>query len=426
MTTNQFIDQLVNDLEIKKKSIFITGSAGVGKTTIVKALYERLMASGKHNVALTSTTGISALQFEGITIHKFCGINVQTSPNYINFLKHTFQFASLKKRFAKFDIIIIDEISMFRADQFILIDRVLRTGTGIDKPFGGKLIIFTGDFYQIPPVVLSWEIEKNQWIFKTNIWNNSNIVCYELTHIFRQIDPTFSNLLNNVRTGNIDKSTIQFIKNCEKNKPLPFDTYFFATNEECDAFNQKKLNEVNAKSHIYQAVVSGKRKQANKDAIIRDCIAKETLELKVGVKVIIIYNDTNKKPRFVNGSKAEVISLGKDTVSVKLIENDLIVKLKRHTWKKVDIYGHTKAKLKQIPLILAYALTIHKSQGMTLDGAIIDCKNIFASGQLYVAMSRVKTMERLCLKNFDLSKIITCQEVKKYYQSKDIQKIILS
>lgn len=154
MTSHQFLNQLINDIDIEQRSIFLTGAAGVGKTTYVKALYKKLTELG-HKVALTSTTGISAMQFGGITIHKFCGINVQTSENYINYFKHTFQFASLKKRFSKFDIIIIDEISMLRADQFVLIDKVLRTATQIDKPFGGKLIIFTGDFYQIPPVVKS-------------------------------------------------------------------------------------------------------------------------------------------------------------------------------------------------------------------------------------------------------------------------------
>ena len=379
---SEFLNQLKDDIINKKQSVFLTGSAGVGKTTLLQTLKEELDRVGM-NTVLTSTTGLSAFNLGGVTIHKFMGINIQKDVSYLKYFRYSFQFIALKKRLAKFSVIIIDEISMLRADQFNLIDQTLKLACGSDLPFGGKIMIFAGDFYQIPPVVLQTEIQKNQWIFTSEPWLNSNIKVYKLVHVHRQNDLDFINSLDEIKRGITNtKNVKKLLVQCQKRVPNEKDTVFFATNEECDEFNQKKLDELPGEAVTYVAKITGKKKEYNKEAIKRECIAKESLTLKVGTKVIIIFNDPSN--RFVNGTKATVSKLEEHRIFVKIVP--------------------------------AYGLTIHKSQGMTLDSIVIDCKNIFTYGQLYVGMSRVRAAENMTLINFDSSKAITSHAVKNYYQ----------
>lgn len=419
----KFIAKLIDEIENQNYPIFLTGPAGVGKTTLLKELKQKLNMRG-HNVALCSTTGISAMNIGGGTIHKFMAINVQTKTEYIKYMKFNFQFSALKKRLAKFDIICIDEISMLRADQFELICLLLKEATGIDKLFGGKKIIFTGDFFQIPPVVKYQDVIKDQWIFNSPSWLNSHVKIYELTRVFRQENEFFVKCLNKIKLGIYDdKNVKKLFDYCTKNKPNNNSTRFFSTNEECDKYNEKKLNQIKSKEYVYKAVITGKRKQHNKDAIQRECIAKPILKLKKGAKVIIVFNDP--KNRFVNGTKAEVVDLTEKDVTVMINDTNKIIKLKNHTWLKTNFSGRKIASFKQIPLILSYALTIHKSQGMTLNSIVIDCKNIFAYGQLYVAMSRVTDYHNLSLINFDKSKIIASKSVYRYYKSAKINQVYI-
>ena len=395
LTSLEFLNILKSEIINKKHSFFLTGSAGVGKTTLLQNLKNELNAVGV-NAVLTSTTGLSSFHIGGVTIHKFMGINIQKNVDYLNYFSHTFQFQALKKRLAKFDVIIIDEISMLRAD--------------------------SGDFLQIPPVVLENEIKKNQWIFTSDPWINGNIKIYKLVHVHRQSDNDFVRCLDEIKEGKVDSKKVKdLIKKCEKRKPTANDTVFFATNEECDKFNNDKIAKLPGEMITYVATVAGKRKQYNKDAIIRECIAKEKLDLKIGAKVIIIYNDP--KNRFVNGTKATITKLKEHNIEVLIDNQTKPIILKRHTWKKLDYYNKTIAYMKQIPVIPAYGLTIHKSQGMTLDAIVIDCKNIFTYGQLYVGMSRVRDANNMTLINFDNSKVITSKTVKSYYKNTKMEEI---
>ena len=411
---SEFLNQLKDDIINKRQSVFLTGSAGVGKTTLLQTLKEELDRVGM-NTVLTSTTGLSAFNLGGVTIHKFMGINIQKDVSYLKYFRYSFQFIALKKRLAKFSVIIIDEISMLRADQFNLIDQTLKLACGSNLPFGGKIMVFAGDFYQIPPVVLQTEIQKNQWIFTSEPWLNSNIKVYKLVHVHRQNDLDFINSLDEIKRGITNtKNVKKLLAQCQKRIPNENDTVFFATNEECDEFNQKKLDELPGEAVTYVAKITGKKKEYNKEAIKRECIAKESLTLKVGTKVIIIFNDPSN--RFVNGTKATVSKLEEHRIFVKIDGVQKQIPLRRHTWTKVNYYGKKLATFSQIPVIPAYGLTIHKSQGMTLDSIVIDCKNIFTYGQLYVAMSRVRAAKNMTLINFDSSKAITSHAVKNYYQ----------
>ena len=197
------IDDLINDIK-NKQSVFITGAAGVGKTTILLQLYEILKEKLKLKIVLTSTIGMNAINLGGITIHRFSGINTQTDIDYIKTIKESSNFKSLASRIKKVNIVAIDEISMLRADQFNLIDLIFREVTKKDIPFGGKTLILTGDFYQLPPVTKNFESLKDQWVFNSKSWQNMNIKTYELSKVKRQEEIKFINFLNKMRIGKIE------------------------------------------------------------------------------------------------------------------------------------------------------------------------------------------------------------------------------
>jgi len=402
-------------------SVLITGSAGTGKTYTMLEVYNHFKE--QKNIVLTSTTGINALNLGGITLHKFFGLINRSDLGYIKYMKSCFLFTGIRKRLEKIKYILIDEISMLKADTFKLICEILRQATGIlNKPFGGKVILFSGDFYQIPPVIKSYENNKNQWIFQSDEWANGNIHIEQYEKIYRQKDKNFIQFLQNIREGIWNKEMEKIVKQCENNNLSDDVTHFFSMNEECNEWNLKKLKEINSKEVVFIAEVKGKRnkKYANdKISIVRDCIAREQLILKKGARVITIINDP--KGEYVNGSTGIIMDFvnekgKKKCVSVKF-DNGKTIKIGTHEWIKTDMNGKRVASMKQIPVILSYALTIHKSQGMTLDQAIVDCKNIFVSGQMYVALSRVKTIEGLKIINFNKNNILVNEDVKKFYDN---------
>lgn len=410
---------IIHDLTTNKQSIFITGPAGVGKTYLLKQIYETLKQK-QEKVVLTSTTGINALNLGGITLHKLMGLQTRTDMGYIGFMKSSFLFTGIRKRMEKIEFIIIDEVSMLRADTFELMNKILQETTGNTLPFGGKVMIFTGDFYQISPVVKSWEKKQNQWLFESPSWKSAKIKIIHLNEVYRQEDKNFVKFLNDIRTGKWCAKTAKVLEGCV-NRNLPKDTtVFFSTNEECEAFNQKRIKQIDGKLYTFEAEIRGKRNHKykhDKEAIVRDCIAKQILQLKINTKVIALCNDP--KMRYMNGSIGYVTACDEKNyiVSVRFDNNKDTIKLRRHVWMRMGFDGKPKAKFKQIPLLPAYALTIHKSQGMTLDSAVIDCKNIFACGQLYVALSRVRKLENLKVMNFDKKQIIVSKEVKTYYNA---------
>ena len=239
------IDDLINDIK-NKQSVFITGAAGVGKTTILLQLYDILKEKLKLKIVLTSTIGMNAINLGGITIHRFSGINTQTDIDYIKTIKESSNFKSLASRIKKVNIVAIDEISMLRADQFNLIDLIFREVTKKDIPFGGKTLILTGDFYQLPPVTKNFESLKDQWVFNSKSWQNMNIKTYELSKVKRQEEIKFINFLNKMRIGGIeDDITVQkIIDQCSSREILDNDTIFFSRKDECDNYNNYKLSKI--------------------------------------------------------------------------------------------------------------------------------------------------------------------------------------
>ncbi len=388
-------------------NVFLTGAAGVGKSTIVSNIIRMLREDGL-SVAATATTGVASLNIDGITIHKFLGINIQKSIDCIPLLKSKPLIWSSKSRvIASTDIIIVDEISMISMEQFELIDKVLREYTKIDAPFGGKRMIFVGDFLQLPPVNRNGEIT---WAFQSNSWTKGNIKSIVLNKVMRQSCDAFSNLLGKVRLGIYDHEIKTFFKevskSCSKDirESIP---NLVSLNEYSDSINLERLEQItDSQLFVYKAKISG-ASASLKEQITKACIAKKSLLIKVGARVMAVYNCA--EGQYINGSLGTVISC-KPKFAEVLFDNGNNVKVNKKDWSIIDSNGIVKAKLTQIPLVLAYATTIHKSQGLTLDSLYLNANNIFAPGQLYTALSRCKNIENLYVENLSKDALIVNED----------------
>ncbi len=405
-----------------KTNLLITGPAGTGKSTLVKRLKEHY---GKRFI-ITSTTGVSALNIGGSTIHSFSGIGIHTEPRAIHTITNQFNWRKVSSRIRWAKILVIDEVSMLRLDQLELMDLVFREATGIDAPFGGKRIVFVGDFLQLPPVAKFNEPHNKEWIFNSQLWNDAQIKVIELTTIYRQDDEVFLNHLMRLRFGMCEADTDDFFKS-RTFKANELDSNmlrFFSTNAEADQYNDHNLELIEDEEHIHYAEVDGENENYIKQ-IKSSTLALERLELKVGARVMFLTNQKSTKSddgdvvsndfAWVNGSLGTVVDYKAGWPLVEVDETGERVIVEEFTWKMTNYMDEVLASFRQIPLKLAYGVTIHKSQGLTLTKAVIDCKKIFASGQGYVAISRVRTAEGLYLLNWNKSFIKANQGAIDFY-----------
>lgn len=395
------IQQLIFQVVSSGKNVFITGSAGCGKSYLSETIKKSIP-----NLVVLGPTGMSALNVGGQTIHSFFSFHTgYIDP--IDFIK------KIKKEklqlLKKVKYILIDEISMVRADVFDNIDVVLRKLNKSKKPFGGCQIILVGDFCQLEPIVKTYEERKalqerygkNVYAFNADAWLTGKFVCLSLISSERTSDSYYIKSLRNIRMGHeIERSlnTINQITN--KNPPPPGTLRLCTTNAQVNKYNGDGLDSVAGFTRVYTAVVKGNINP-------KDCIAEKELELKVGSRVMAIANKTGS---YVNGDLGEVIELGQNYVRVRL-DRGGDVKVTEHVWKQLKytvgkseetdeevVKPKEDGSLKQIPLKLAYAITIHKSQGQTLDKAILDLtQGTFGCGQAYVGLSRMTKADGLYL-----------------------------
>lgn len=375
------------------KSTFLTGSAGSGKTYVLNQYIDFLKRAGI-NVAVTASTGIAATHINGMTIHSWSGIGIKDAFEEGE-LKKIKKTKKLKERFESVQVLIIDEISMLDACRLDMVDEVLRYVRDPNEPFGGIQVVFSGDFFQLPPVTKYGE--KVVYAYESDSWKQLNPAIAYLETIHRHTDTDFRNLLTALREREVDEYVYDLLsERAEIQTPDREMTRLYTHNRDVHTENVQALEKIESEPLVFKMQESGRKTYVS--SLKRGCLAPEMLDLKIGAEVMFVKNDPGG--RFVNGTRGTVVDLdlyGFPVVSI--LDGDEVV-AKPVDWS-VEEDGKILASITQIPLRLAWAITVHKSQGMTLDEAEIDLSNAFVPGQGYVALSRVRGLSGLFLKGMN-------------------------
>lgn len=414
-------------------SIFLTGKAGTGKTTFLRTLKEK---SSKRSI-IVAPTGVAAINAGGMTIHSFFQLPLSPFVPEANF-KNRFDYSKEKRKIIRtLDLLIIDEISMVRSDVLDAIDSVLRRFREHEKPFGGVQLLMIGDLQQLTPVVtpedevILQRYYDTSYFFGSKALRSISYVTIELTHVYRQQDEEFITLLNNIREGQVSEIDLKklnerFNPNFE---PEVGSDYIRLTthNKMAESYNEVQLHNLPSKACTFIAEADGNFPEYNYPADFK-------LTLKRGAQVMFIRNDNNG--RYYNGRIGHVTHIDNEKILVLCPGDDKEIEVQQETWentkyslneKTKQIEAEVQGTFKQYPLRLAWAITIHKSQGLTFEHAIIDAQSSFAAGQVYVALSRCKTLEGLILASpISCSAIINDNQVMNYisHQTEEAAKSI--
>jgi DNA-binding NarL/FixJ family response regulator len=409
-------------INLTSRHIFLTGKAGTGKTTFLRSL----ISLTHKKAVIVAPTGIAAINAAGVTIHSLFQLPFGTflprvSPtenigSYQHFhtpksiIRHLSMNATKRRILLDLELLIIDEVSMLRADLLDAIDVVLRyIRKNNTASFGGVQVLFIGDLHQLPPVVKNEEwnllskLYKSAFFFDALALEKNPPVYIELEKIYRQADETFIHLLNNLRNNQVNDHDIALLKTYyrEHYQPLLTDNYITLTthNHKADTLNKTSLTKLSGISFFYDAIIE-------KDFSESAFPAEKRLELKVGAQVMFIKNDPTGEQRFFNGKIAVVTKLTNDVIEVQIDGAGRNLIIEKYTWKNIrykpnkttnEIEEEIAGTFTQFPLKLAWAITVHKSQGLTFDKAIIDIGDAFAAGQIYVALSRLRSLDGLIL-----------------------------
>ncbi|PWG04741.1 helix-turn-helix domain-containing protein [Polaribacter aquimarinus] len=408
MPKNPELELAFNFINKTDRNLFITGKAGTGKTTFLHQIKNESLK----RMVIVAPTGVAAINAKGVTIHSFFQMPFgPILPNQIANTNQQRKFSKTKIDIIKsLDLVIIDEISMVRADLLDGIDQVMRRYKNRNKVFGGAQVLMIGDLQQLAPVVKpnEWSLLRSyydtMYFFSSKAFQEANVVSIELKHIYRQKNEDFITILNEIRNDNLSDASAKILNERYNPtfSPTKEDGYITLTthNKRANTINESELNKLKNKSYFFEAEVSGK---FNENAFPND----EKLELKVGAQVMFIKNDSSPEKRYFNGKIGIVTDISRENVTVQCgNEADEIV-TERENWDNVNYSINEETKeikedvigsFSQIPLRLAWAITIHKSQGLTFEKAIIDAEASFAHGQTYVALSRCTSLEGLVLK----------------------------
>jgi len=413
------------------KNIFVTGPGGTGKTELIRSIYRHAVQTGKgiHCCALTGCAAV-LLNCNAKTLHSWSGIGLGAAAADTILTKIRKNKHSLKQ-WKSTEILVVDEVSMMSLKMFDMLDYIGKAIRRSVKPFGGIQLIFSGDFYQLPPVGNDDDPDSSSFCFEHVAWNQTFNSQIRLVKIFRQRDPEYASILNQVREGRIRKSANARLEQCVgRTKTEQVITKLFPTRQKVDFLNRARMEELSGedervfpmklrsdlesrKSHQFTA----KDIEYELQNLSKNLICDQELKLKVGAQVMCIVNIASEKGlEICNGSQGLVTGFCPMTgCPVVKYNNGLEQVMSRHTWLSERIPG---VGVQQVPLILAWALTIHKSQGSTLDAAEIDVgSGIFECGQTYVALSRVKSLEGLYLTSYDVTKIKINRKVKEFYDT---------
>lgn len=460
---------VLNLVAEQKKSVFFTGSAGTGKSVLLRETIKVLRDKYKREpdrVAVTASTGLAACNIGGVTLHSFAGIGLgkEAVPELVKKIKRN---PKAKQRWMRTRVLIVDEISMVDGDLFDKLEAIARAIRNNGRPFGGIQLVITGDFFQLPPVPDYGRVSK--FSFDAATWNTSIEHTIGLTQVFRQKDPVFANMLNEMRLGRLTPKSVDAFR--ALNRPLSFAddfeaTELFPTRNEVDYANSARMRNLSGREFEFKAIDGGSIvDHAQRDKLLANCMAPASISLKKGAQVMLIKNIDDT---LVNGSVGKVVAFMDEktfdiyhededefqavetmelndeemTASRKklkaMIDKDLpsntsqkwpLVRFaiadgssrdllcQQESWKIELPSGEVQASRMQVPLILAWALSIHKAQGQTLERVKVDLGKIFEKGQAYVALSRATSQEGLQITRFDPKKVMAHDRVRTFYDS---------
>jgi len=431
--------QFAFDKYIHGENVFITGPGGSGKSALIKKIYKHACEKGKdiHVCALTGCAAV-LLNCKAKTLHSWAGIglgNASIEKLVTKIKKNKFT----KLLWKSTDILVVDEVSMLSLKLFETLNEIGKAVRGNRKPFGGIQVIFLGDFYQLPPVGNRDEPETQQFCFESNVWSVVfPLSCHiRLVKIFRQTDEIYTSVLNQIRQGIIKKKTNELLQRYvgrEYAKDLIVEpTKLFPTKNKVDNINHSKMTLLEGVAKEFKVKYVTDVEMTKNDRIMRmqyneqdiqfeleylsgNLICEKEMQLKIGSQVMCVINiQSDRGLEVCNGSQGIIVGFCETTGCPRVkYNNGIEMVMTRHVWVSEKIPG---VGVSQVPLILAWALTIHKSQGATLDVAEIDVGcGIFECGQTYVALSRVKSLDGLYLTSFDATKIRIHKKVKLFYE----------
>lgn len=388
-------------------NVFLTGKAGTGKTTFLRRLKER----SPKRMIVVAPTGVAAINAGGVTIHSFFQFPLApyVPGSSFNTKDERFRFSKEKKRIIRtLDLLVIDEISMVRADLLDQIDAVLRLHKDRNRPFGGVQLLMIGDLSQLAPVAREsdWTLLREYYItpyfFGSKALQQTKHVTIELQHVYRQTDTTFVDILNEVRENRLTDNGLAMLNSryCKEEKVLNSEGVIRLTTHNLTAnnYNEQRMDSLKGKRYTYEAEITGTFPESSYPA-------EKTLELKNGCQVMFLKNDT-QGARYYNGKLGIITSLDDDHIKVRGLDDDTEVEVTPDVWTHAryvidketkEIREEIDGEFRQYPLRLAWAITVHKSQGLTFDRAVIDVNAAFAAGQVYVALSRLRSLEGLLL-----------------------------
>lgn len=398
-------------------SMFLTGNAGTGKTTFLR----HIIRTTKKKCVVVAPTGVAAINAGGVTIHSMFGLptksfipsNDPVDPNLANnkgMLAGHFHYHRDKLQVIhEMELLVVDEVSMVRADILDAVDWALRYTRRSQKPFGGVQVMFIGDMYQLPPVVkddewpLLSQYYESQYFFHSKVFQELNPVYVELKKIYRQSDRHFIRILNNIRHQDLQEDDYEVLKSLYKPGFEPSeDGYIVLTthNKKADAINERELQKLEGREMQLVAEVTGEFSESMYPT-------ESVLRMKVGAQVMFVKNDTSGERRYFNGKIGIIESIDyEDGIAIRIPDSDELIQVQKEVWENVRYaVGQEDNKIErsqvgsfsQYPIRLAWAITIHKSQGLTFEKAVIDAGESFAPGQVYVALSRCTSMDNLVL-----------------------------
>lgn len=412
-------DSVLSFINYTNQNIFLTGKAGTGKTTLLK----RIKETSAKKIVIVAPTGVAAMNAKGTTINSFFQLppgsffpgdinleNLQAGilsiQSMVSDLSYTREKINL---FNELELLVIDEVSMVRSDLLDVIDAILRSVRKNNTPFGGVQMLLIGDLYQLPPVT-----KREDWAFLSRAYaspyffdalviRQNPLLQIELTNVFRQTEPEFINILNDIRNNQINEHSLAVLNQrydpqfnaADDLNPIIITSH----NAEANAINNEKLDELPGTVYDFNAEINGDFKDLSLQA-------EQTLKLKEGAQVMFIKNDTGENRKFYNGKIGKVKSINEEEIWISFPHDEDLL-LEKSSWQSFEyrtdpeqvIVQQQVGEFFQYPVKLAWAVTIHKSQGLTFDSAIIDAGKSFVAGQVYVALSRVRTLNGLVLKS---------------------------